>query len=173
MGKALAANRDRQLVHIREVGLAQPPRYVVLRKEHFAARPCRRAPALEMPLQRTQLPVGEFARVLALQRLEDRLGFQSRMRIDLLFDLLPDSLKRIQARAPSPFGLLLAGLFAAGQIFPRRLHVHAGFGGRHLLCLLGFRQPSQPPHLCVCDHLARARGRNLRWSLMVAVDREF
>ena len=133
VGKALAANSDRQFVHVREIRLTQPAWHMLLREEHLAPRPFGRPPPLEVPLQGAQLSVGKLARVLALQCLENRLGFQSRLDIDLLLDLLPDAFERVGACTPGPLRVLLARQFAAGEVLPRCLGVDTGLGGRYLL----------------------------------------
>jgi hypothetical protein len=145
-----------------------------LGEEHFATGTLRRTPSLDVPLQRSELAVGELARVLALQRLENRLCFQTRVPSHLFLNLFPHPLERILARAPRSFGLALARQFPCPQVLPGSLDIHAGLGGRQLLRLFCFRQPLQPPDLGIGYHLRRApRGRELRWSLMVVVDREF
>ena len=76
-----------------------------------------RPPALEVPLQRPQLPVREFARVLALQRLKQRLGFQPRVRFDLLAHLFPHPVERIVARSPVRSGNLSLGSLPSARYF--------------------------------------------------------
>ena len=159
VGKAPPADRDSQFVHVREIGLPQPAGHVLLRKEHLPARTFGRPPPLDSPLQRVELPVGEPARVLPLQCLEKRLRLQPRVRLHLLTDFLPHVLERIDPRSPVPFRFPLTGEPGAGQLLPRGLHIHSGLGGRQFLCLLCFRQPFQPPDLCVGHHLRCALKR--------------
>jgi len=70
----LPRNGHAQAAHAREVRRRQPTRLVHLREEHLLGRAMQRPPQVHLPLQGPQLPVGEAARVAALQFMQDRLG---------------------------------------------------------------------------------------------------
>lgn len=158
VGECLAADGDLQLAHAGEVGLAQASRDVLLREEHLASAAAGGAPLFHMPLQRSQLAIGELSWKTALQVRHDRLGFQPGLIPQMLFDLRPYGLERIGPRSPLPFPLDLARQFAVGQVLPGRLDIHSGLRGRNLLCLLCFRQLLQPPDLYVIHHLQAPEG---------------
>jgi hypothetical protein len=48
--KALATDGDGQLVQVSEVGLAEPPRYMLLCEEHLAAGTFHGSPSFDVPL---------------------------------------------------------------------------------------------------------------------------
>ncbi len=75
--KGLPRNGHAHLFHVREIGLAQPSRQMLLYKEDFPARTFYCAPLLDAPLQRPQLRICKLSRLLTLQRFEERLGFES------------------------------------------------------------------------------------------------
>ncbi len=114
------------------------------------------SPALDPPLQRPQLSIGEFARAVSLQRLEQRHGLRSRVRIDLLADRFPDPFERVGPGSPGAVPLVFARQSALAQILPGRLGIHPRLGGREFLGPLCLRQPLQPPDLCVGNHLRSA-----------------
>ena len=87
--KALPLDGDAQLFHVREVGRAQSPRWVLLREEHLLGRSLGRPPALHPTLQRAQLPVRKTAGVTPLQVLEHRLGFQPGVDLQKFANLRP------------------------------------------------------------------------------------
>lgn len=128
---------------------------MLLREEHLLARPFCSAPMLHPPLQRSQLAVRKPSGMLTLQRLEQCLCLQTRIGLHQFPNFLPYVKERIRSRAPAPICLLLAGQLPAAQILSRCLWVHASFSGRDLLVLFCLRQPFQPPHLSIGDHLSR------------------
>jgi hypothetical protein len=69
-------DRDLQTGAVREVGGAQPARFVHLRKEDFLGRPLHRPPLLEATLQGAELTVGEPAGKAPLQIRKQGLGLQ-------------------------------------------------------------------------------------------------
>ena len=165
---------------MREVGGAQPPRLVPLAEEHFLRRTVRRPPHLDPPLQRTQLALGEAPRLLPLQRLKQRLGFQPGAGFDPLPDLLPDFGERVRARSPDPLSSQFARQLPRGLVLPGGLDVHPRFRSRNLLIPLCFRQSKQPPHLVVCDHSGSLSIGKPPWSqpssregILIVASREF
>ena len=86
-------------------------------------------------------------------------------------DLRPDLGERIGPRPP-----VSDPLFASLGSCPPRRYFRAVFASMPALAAaiswfcLCFRQPLQPPDLCVCDHLQSAPWRNPRWSLIVVVE---
>jgi hypothetical protein len=138
VGKALPPYRDAQFVHVREVGLTQPSRHMLLSEKHFPFGPFGRPPLLQPTLQRANPTVGKSARVFSLQRFEKRPRIQSGIRPDLLSDFIPHSRERIGSCPPCPVHLTLARQPRVRQIFPGGLRVHARLCRRQfpiLLCL--------------------------------------
>jgi hypothetical protein len=90
-----------QVVHVREVRRRQPPRFMHLGEVHFLGRPRRGPPTTHLPLQRPQLPLGEPARITALQLPEDRLGLQPGLLRQQAANLHPHLGKGIDPRPPS------------------------------------------------------------------------
>ena len=72
---------------------------MLLREEHLPSRTLGRTPTLHAPLQRAQLTILKTARVLPLQKLEDRLGLKPGVPLKQLLDLVPYLNKRVR---PSP-----------------------------------------------------------------------
>ena len=138
MRKTLPPDGDAQFVHMREVGLTQPSRHVLLREKHLPFGPVRRAPPLEPALQRPNLAIGESAWVLSLQRLEKRLRFQPWIRADLFANLIPHFGERIGARSPRPVPLPLARQPRICKVIPCGLGVHARLHRRQFLILFCF-----------------------------------
>jgi hypothetical protein len=89
-----------QLGHVREVGRPEPARRVVLGEEHLLGRTMRRPPLLDATLQGAQLPVGEPARVPALDLLEQGLGLPPGRLFEQLDDFTPHVGERVFARSP-------------------------------------------------------------------------
>src|SRR6266540_1521581 len=160
MRERLPVYRDVQLGQMGEVGLAQFAPPMLLNEVHLLRRPFSRPPMLYLPLQRSQLPIGKAVRVLSLQRDEDCLRFQTRVRTELRLYLRPDILKGVFPRSPVPVHFQLTRQAPRTQIFARRLHVHPGLRGRDLLRFLCVRQLEQPPYLSVPDHPGRRSPAN-------------
>src|SRR3954453_16800342 len=152
MGEWLPADRDVQLCQIGEVGLAQFASPMLLNEVHLLSRPFCCPPVLYFPLQRSQLPVGKAVRILPLQRDEDGLCFQTRVRTELRLYLGPNVFERIFPGSPVTIRLHLTRQAPRTQIFARRLHIPPGLRGRDLLRFLCVRQLEQPPYLLVPDH---------------------
>src|ERR1022692_2610620 len=94
--KTLSLYGHAQLFHVREVGSAQPPRRMLLGKEHLPGRTFSRTPVLHATLQRAQLPVLKTAGVLPLQVLKDRLGLETSVIFKQPLNIVPDLNERIR-----------------------------------------------------------------------------
>src|SRR5439155_9693863 len=152
MGKDLPPNGDLKTPQVGEIGFAQLPWPVLLRKIDFLCRSSRRPPVLDLALQRPQLPLREPLRILPLQLRKNRLGFQPRVPAQLLFNFPPHVLELILVRSPVTLRLYLARQPSRAQVLSPRLHVHPRLGRRDLLRPLRVRHFEQPPDLLVCDH---------------------
>src|SRR5215472_7820718 len=102
VGKRLPPNRDPQLGHVREIGLAEAAWYMPLGKEHFLLRAFCGAPLLQPPLQSPHLTVRKLARILPLQSLEQGLRLQPWIRYHLLPQFLPNAGKWVRTCSPGP-----------------------------------------------------------------------
>ena len=109
----LAADRDSQFGQVREIGLAQLARPVFLREVHLLRRSLRRTPVFHLPLQRSQLAIGETLRIPPLQSGEDRLRFEARIRGQLLLYLRPHIRELIFVGAPVPVRLQFARQYSS------------------------------------------------------------
>ena len=112
---------------MREVALAQLSRSMLLHKIDFLCRSFGRSPVLHFALQGPQLAVRKTFRMLSLQRRENRLHFQSRVRAQLLSDLRPNIFEPILPCPPMAFAFHLTRQPSRSQILPRRLHVQPAF----------------------------------------------
>ena len=97
-----------ELIAVREVAGAQPARLVDLTEEHLLGRALQRPPALDAPLQRPHLAVGEAARVLPLEMLQQGLGLQAGVDRQQLLQLGPDVGEGVGFRAPGVLHAYLA-----------------------------------------------------------------
>ena len=97
-----ALDSHAQLGTVREVAGAQPSRVMHLVEEHLLHRARQRTPLLDPPLQRPQLTVGELAGMAALQINEQRLGLQTGIEAEHLFELRPDADEWIGFGTPVP-----------------------------------------------------------------------
>jgi hypothetical protein len=70
MVEALTLNGDAQILHVREVGGAQPAGLVHLAEEHLLGRAFQRTPAPHPALQSPQQRVGILTRITLLQPLQ-------------------------------------------------------------------------------------------------------
>ena len=104
--KTLPLYRHAQLFHVREVGSAQPPRKMLLRKEHLPGRTISRTPSLHPALQRAQLSILKTAGALPLQILEHRLGLKTGVILKQLLNIVPDLNKWVRT-CPSTNGRAL------------------------------------------------------------------
>jgi len=122
--EALPLDAHAQVVHHGEIGGAEPAGFMDLREEDLLGWAGAGAPAADVTLQRSQLVVGEAARLAPLQFLEDRLGLQPGLGFEKFAHAGPDLRKRIRARAPGVGQGGFAGPFAELAIFACGLLVH-------------------------------------------------
>jgi hypothetical protein len=160
--KRLSLDRHPEVVHGREVRRRQPARLMHLGEEHLLGRPRRGPPAPHLPLQRSQLPVGEPPRVAALQLAEDCLGLEPRLFLQQRADLRPDFGERIDPGLPVMGPGQLAGQLLQPPIFACRLVVHVGPRRRHGQRFASRQQPPQFAYLPVSDHRKPPCMKNLR-----------
>ena len=73
---------------------------MILGKKHFLARAIQGPPLLDPPLETAQLTIAEVSRILALQMVENGLGFQAPIHFQQRCDLTPYVSKRILPRTP-------------------------------------------------------------------------
>src|ERR1019366_6015455 len=170
--KTLPLYRHAQLFHVREVGSAQPPRKMLLCKEHLPGRTISRTPSLHPALQRAQLSILKTAGALPLQILEHRLGLKTGVILKQLLNIVPDLNKWVRTCPSTNCHRKLAWQPPTTTIFPRRLRVHSCLGRRYLLAFLCVYQRKQPPNLLVCDQSASASKHRNPLGLIVNV-REF
>jgi len=166
--ETLALDGDVQAVHRREVGRAQPSRFVDLSEEDFLGRSLAATPALDVPLQRPQLRVGETPRILPLQLAEDRLGLQPRIEFQQTAHLGPNLLEGIGPGPPVMRRRDLAGQSAQTPVFTCCLVIHV-CQHRCLALRLAIRhQAEQLLDLLVRDHRNPPCAKKLRVSLRTA-----
>lgn len=144
--------------------------FVHLAEEHFLGRPRHGPPTPHLPLQRPQLPVGEPARVAALQLAEDGLGLQPRLLFQQRANLRPDLGERIGPRRPVMRPGQFAGQLLKPPILACRLVVHGGPRCRRGQRLARRQQPPQLPHLFVRDHRKPPCVRDLHIVYRFAAD---
>jgi hypothetical protein len=155
--KRLTVAGDAQAGAVPEVGGAQPARLVHLGEEYLLGRSVFGPPALEAPLQRSDLAIGEPARVLPLQPGESGLPFPTRVERQLLLDLGPDVGERIGPCSSGMPHTHLAGQPAEPAILACRLVVDAGLGGGLCLGQTLLVEAAQTADVPIRDH-----RRNLR-----------
>jgi hypothetical protein len=140
VSKRLPDDGDAQIRKMREIGFAQLARPMLLHEVHFLRRSFRGTPALDPPLQRAQLSIGEPVRVLPLQRREDRLRLQSGIGAQLLADLRPHPGEAIRPCPPMTRRFHFARQTPRLQVFQCRLHVHPRLRRCDFLGFLALRQ---------------------------------
>ena len=118
---------------------APTSRLMPLGEEHFLPRPFRRSPALHSSLQRPQLAIGKSPGITSLQRLEDRLRLQARVRLQQALFVFPDLRKGIFSGSP-PF----PGFDSLGAR-PSRRYLRAVFTSIPALAAAVSRLPSTFP----------------------------
>ena len=129
VGERQALDGDLQARRVGEVRGAEPAGGVDLGEEDLLGRPVQGTPRLDVPLQSTQLAVGEAAGVLALQPGEQGVGLEARVEGQLFLDALPDVGERVGARPPGMRHAYLAGQLTEPAILACSLVVDAGLGG--------------------------------------------
>ena len=105
MGERNTRDRDRQLVHAREVDGSLAARHMRLREDDRLRRPMLGTPVAHAALQRTCLPVGEPTGVSLLELAEERHRLQHALLVALQQrnDVpLPHLLERVGSRPPRP-----------------------------------------------------------------------
>jgi hypothetical protein len=117
-----------ELIAVREVAGAQPPRLVHLAEEHLLGRARERPPALDPPLQRSHLAVREAAGVLPLQVRQQGLGLQAGVDRQQRLQLRPDVGERVGLGSPVVLHAYLARQPSQPPVLACRLVVHAGPG---------------------------------------------
>ena len=138
MRKDFAGDRHLERIGVREVRLAVLRRLPALLEHHLALGTVLAAPAGNVPLQGSHLPGLVAARMALDQHLEQRLGLQRRVALELRLDPVPILGKRIRACTPTPRPLQMARQAAAPLVVAQRPHAHAGARRRQLL-----RHPSR------------------------------
>ena len=156
------ADRHVQLVHRREVGGAEPTGFMHLREEHFFRRSMRRAPALDVPLQRPQLTVGEPAWISSLQVHEDRLRLKSGIAVEQSANFVPNRIERIGPRRPVVQLGYVAGQLAQIAVFACRFVVHVGKPRCPYECSVVQKKLKQIANLSVGDHHKPPCKKSLR-----------
>src|SRR5581483_998031 len=119
-----------QFAAVREVGLAQFPRLMLLREEHFLGRAFRCPPLLDPPLQRPQLSVAELAWLRLLEVLKQGLSLQPWFHLEPLPNVFPNLGERIEPRPPLMLLLHLTRQPPIPQVFSGGLSIHARVGRR-------------------------------------------
>ncbi len=155
-------NRHAQLVHRGEVRCAQPTRFMHLRKEHLLRRPSLRTPALDMPLQRSQLAVGKAPRIAPLHLAENRLRLQPRIAVEQFADFSPNRLERIGPRRPRVRLGDVAGQLAQIAVLACRLLIHVREPRRPNDGAVVQKEPEQILDLLVGDHRKPPCAKSLR-----------
>jgi hypothetical protein len=162
-----------QVVAEGEVAGAQPSGMMHLGEEDFACRPFECPPAFDVPLQGTQLPVGEAFGELALEFLEQGLGLESRIEPELLQELRPDIGEGIGSCAVVSFHRSgLTGQHLEPAVLARGLRVHAGLVCRQLAGQSAEKEALESSHLLISDH-PEPLWRAVPDSVGPSSDREF
>jgi hypothetical protein len=141
-----------ELVAVGEVTGAQPARLVDLAEEDLLGRAMQRPPALDAPLQRPHLAVGEAAGVLPLQVRQQGLGLQAGVDRQQLLQLRPDVGEGIGPCAPVVPHADLARQPSQPPVLARRLVVHAGLGRRSPPGDTTEVEAAEAAHLVIGDH---------------------
>lgn len=152
MRKRHAADGDLQARGVREVRGRQPAGFMHLGEEDLLGRPMHGAPLLDPPLQGTQLAVGEASGVLPLQPVEQGLGFQARIELELFLDAVPDVGKRIAPGSPGMVHAHLTGQLAEPPVLASGLVVDASLGGGLALGQVQLIEAAQPTDVQIGDH---------------------
>lgn len=152
MIEALPRDGDVQRIHRREVGGAQPARFMDLAEEDFFRRPRGRPPAADVPLQGPQLTLGKATGMAPLQFLEDGLGLKARIDFKQFAHRWPHFIEGVRPCPPIVRRRHFAGPFAELLVLPCRLLVHVRSPRRLRQCLALGQQPEQLLDLLVRDH---------------------
>ena len=81
-----AAERDAQVVHMREVRLCEPTRLVELLEDDILLRAVEGAPGCNMALKGAELALGVAILMPLKQQREERFGLQCRVALEVLLD---------------------------------------------------------------------------------------
>jgi hypothetical protein len=177
-----------QVAAVGEITGRQAAGVMDLGKEHLLGRPVQRPPTLDVPLQGTQLTIGEAAGKPPLQVSEEGLGLQAGVAAEQRFQLRPDLGERVDPRTPVTVHTLhLRGQPTQAAVAAGSLGVHAGLGrGQFLgqplavetpeLTDLGIGNHREPPvvGLSMVYRAARIGNSNgRRRAELVRPDREF
>jgi hypothetical protein len=147
---------------MREVRCTQSARVMHLAEEHFLGRAFGRPPTFYTPLKTPQQRVVEFAWVLGLQPLEERIGHQARSVFELLLDLRPDRRELVAAGPPIPLRHDLAGKSLTTPLLPSRLFVHVRFIRRLGQSLTRNQRPPKPFfNVATRDYFAKTKGMRM------------
>src|SRR6266511_2482375 len=123
-----ARKGNAEVVHVGEVGLAQPTGWMDLLKDDLTGRPSLGAPERNVALKCAQLDRLVAARVAQTQFIEERLDLQGWVTLQLGLNPGPILRKRIGARASA--GLLeLTGKLSQAFIFAGSAHAHTSTSG--------------------------------------------
>src|SRR6266511_3370527 len=137
-----ARKGNAEVVHVGEVGLAQPTGWMDLLKDDLTGRPSLGAPERNVALKCAQLDRLVAARVAQTQFIEERLDLQGWVTLQLGLDPGPILRKGIGTSARARF-LELRGQLGQAFIFAGGAQAHAG-AGRSLF--LGFAFTSFVQH---------------------------
>ena len=148
----LTSDGHLQAGRVREVRGTQAAGFVDLAEEDFLGRPVQGSPFFEVPLQGAQLPLGEAARILALQPVEHGLGLQAGVERQQFFDPRPDVGERVGPGSPGMLHAHLTGQLAEPAILACGLVVDAGLGGGLSFAQLQLVETAQPTDVQIGDH---------------------
>jgi hypothetical protein len=148
-----ARDGDTQGGAVREIAGRQPARVMDLGEENLLGRPLLGPPLLDPSLQGPQLALGKAARLLPLQGLEERLGFQARVEGQLFQGPGPDLREGVGPGTPvAVHASDLCGQLVKAAILTGGLGVHARLGGCQLLEQPMLVEAKELTHLVIGDH---------------------
>jgi hypothetical protein len=149
--EGMTSEGNAQVVAMGEVGGGQAPGVMDLGEEDLPGRSLLGPPALDAPLERPYLAIGEATGILPLQRLKEGLGFQARVEGQLLFQLRPDLDKRIGPCSPAVLHAYLTRQLAQPPVLACALLIHAGPGRRLALGPVETVQSEKPSNVLIGD----------------------
>src|SRR6266545_7974662 len=120
-----ASNGDGEVVHVGEVGLAEPTRLMDLLKDDLAGGTSVCAPEGHVALEGAQLDGLIAARVQQAELVEERFDLQRRVTLQLGLDPGPILLEGIGTGTATRL-LELAGQLSQAFVFAGGAHAHAG-----------------------------------------------
>jgi hypothetical protein len=148
-----AGERHAQVGAVREIARRQAARVMHLGEKHLLGRSLQGPPSFDVPLQGTELAIGEAPRITPLQVGEEGLGLQAGVEAKQFFEGRPDLGERVGPGTPvAVHAFNLTGQPAKAAIRARGLGIHAGLGGGQLLGQPFAVEAEELANLLIGDH---------------------